>query len=72
MERESRALTPGRLLRFPEVQRMTGLSRSTIWRLERAQAFPRHVRLSPNAVVLTVRHCRRLRKRQALLAPMLS
>ncbi len=50
MERESRAVTSGRLLRFPEVRRMTGLSRSTIWRLERVQAFPRHVRLSPNAV----------------------
>jgi prophage regulatory protein len=29
---------------------MTGLSRSTIWRLERAKTFPRHVRLSANTV----------------------
>ena len=39
-----------RLLRFPAVRHMTGLSRSTIWRLERAQTFPRHVRLSANTV----------------------
>ena len=39
-----------RLLRFPAVRHMTGLSRSTIWRLERAAAFPRHVRLSANTV----------------------
>jgi hypothetical protein len=39
-----------RLLRFPAVPHMTGLSRSTIWRLERAKTFPRHVRLSANTV----------------------
>ena len=39
-----------RLLRFPAVRQMTGLSRSTIWRLERAKTFPRHVRLSANTV----------------------
>jgi prophage regulatory protein len=39
-----------RLLRFPAVRARTGLSRSTIWRLEQTAAFPRHVRLSPNAV----------------------
>ena len=39
-----------RLLRFPAVRLQTGLSRSTIWRLERAGDFPRHIRLSPNAV----------------------
>lgn len=39
-----------RLLRFPAVRHMTGLSRSTIWRLERAKMFPRHVRLSANTV----------------------
>ena len=39
-----------RLLRFPAVRLRTGLSRSTIWRLERAGDFPRHIRLSPNAV----------------------
>lgn len=39
-----------RLLRFPAVRERTGLSRSTIWRLERVGAFPRHRRISANAV----------------------
>ena len=39
-----------KLLRFPAVRERTGLSRSTIWRLERQGAFPRHHRISPNAV----------------------
>jgi predicted DNA-binding transcriptional regulator AlpA len=29
---------------------MTGLSRSTIWRLERRGEFPRHHRIAPNVV----------------------
>ena len=41
---------PLRLLRFPAVRARTGLSRSTIWRLERQGAFPRHHRISANAV----------------------
>jgi prophage regulatory protein len=32
------------------VRARTGLSRSTIWRLERQGAFPRHRRISRNAV----------------------
>lgn len=39
-----------RLLRFKAVQERTGLSRSTIWRLEQRGAFPRHRRISTNAV----------------------
>jgi prophage regulatory protein len=39
-----------RFLRFPAVRARTGLSRSTIWRLERQGAFPRHRRISRNAV----------------------
>lgn len=39
-----------RLLRFPAIRERTGLSRSTIWRLERRGAFPRHRRISANAV----------------------
>jgi prophage regulatory protein len=39
-----------RLLRFPDVRRCTGLSRSTIWRLERRGDFPKHRRISANAV----------------------
>jgi prophage regulatory protein len=39
-----------RLLRFPAVRDRTGLSRSTIWRLERQGTFPKHHRISANAV----------------------
>ena len=39
-----------KLLRFPMVRERTGLSRSTIWRLERCGDFPKHRRISANAV----------------------
>jgi len=38
------------ILRFPQVKGMTGLSRTTIWRLEQSGDFPKRVQLSPNAV----------------------
>ena len=41
---------PLRFLRFTTIRERTGLSRSTIWRLERRGAFPRHRRISTNAV----------------------
>ena len=41
---------PLKFLRFDAVRDRTGLSRSTIWRLERRGEFPRHRRISPNAV----------------------
>ena len=41
---------PLKLLRFPAIRERTGLSRSTIWRLERRGAFPKHRRLSANTV----------------------
>jgi prophage regulatory protein len=44
------AVPPARLLRFPTVRERTGLSRSTIWRLERRGEFPRHRRISANVV----------------------
>jgi len=43
-------MTPTKLLRFPDVRERTGLSRSTIWRLERRGEFPRHRRVSANTV----------------------
>lgn len=43
-------MPPLRLLRFPEVRRRTGLSRSTVWRLERKGEFPAHCRISAGAV----------------------
>ena len=42
--------SPVRLLRFAVVRERTGLSRSTIWRLERRGEFPQHRQLSANAV----------------------
>ena len=39
-----------KLLRFPVVRERTGLSRSTIWRLERRGEFPKHHRIAPNIV----------------------
>ena len=41
---------PLKLLRFEAVQERIGLSRSTIWRLERRGQFPKHRRISANAV----------------------
>ena len=39
-----------RFIREPEVHRITGLSRTTRWRLERRGEFPRRVAISLNAV----------------------
>src|SRR5689334_4330805 len=49
-EREATITAVPRLLRFPDVRNRTGLSRSTIWRLEQNGGFPRHRRISANAV----------------------
>jgi prophage regulatory protein len=38
------------ILREPEVKRLTGLSRTTRWRLERKGGFPQRRQLSENAV----------------------
>ena len=39
-----------RAMRFPEVRAKVGLSRTSIWRLERAGLFPKRRRLSSNTV----------------------
>lgn len=39
-----------RIIRAEEVQSMTGLSRTTIWRMENKQEFPRRVSLGANCV----------------------
>jgi prophage regulatory protein len=39
-----------RYVRAPELTRKTGLSLSTIWRLERDKQFPRRRALGPNSV----------------------
>jgi prophage regulatory protein len=41
---------PLKFIRFTAVRERTGLSRSTIWRLQRVGAFPKHHRISSNAV----------------------
>ena len=38
------------IYRTNEVLRLTGLSRSTLWRMERDGRFPRKLRLGPNSV----------------------
>lgn len=38
------------IYRFPDVKTATGLSRCTIWRLEKAGTFPQRVTLSANTV----------------------
>ena len=43
-------LVPLKFLRFATVRDRTGLSRSTVWRLERRGDFPKHRRISPNTV----------------------
>jgi len=39
-----------RLLRFNEVKALVGLSRTTIWRLEKAGLFPMRVKAGENSV----------------------
>jgi prophage regulatory protein len=41
---------PLRLLRCREVERRTGLSRSSIWRLEHRGLFPKRIQVSVNVV----------------------
>jgi prophage regulatory protein len=48
--RDTLALLPLKLLRFTDVRERTGLSRSTVWRLERRGAFPKHIKVSANIV----------------------
>ncbi len=39
-----------KVLKYPEVRTQVGLSRTTLWRAERAGKFPRRLRLGPNSV----------------------
>ena len=39
-----------RFIREDEVRRITGLSRTTRWRLEREGYFPKRRRITPNAI----------------------
>ena len=42
--------TPDRIIRAKEVQNITGLSRTTLWRLEQKDAFPKRVSLGGQSV----------------------
>lgn len=46
----SASVGPPRILRVEQVQDRTGLSRTTIWRLEQRNQFPRHCRISARAI----------------------
>ena len=39
-----------RILRVPDIRHLTGLSRSTIWRLEKEGHFPKRLSLGQRAV----------------------
>jgi prophage regulatory protein len=43
-------VTLDRVLRWPEVAEVTGLSRSTIWRLTKAGRFPKPIHPTPTTV----------------------
>ena len=40
---------PDRFIREPEEKHITGLSRTTRWRLERAGKYPKRIQISENA-----------------------
>lgn len=42
--------TSDRIMRWPEVRRATGLSRTTAWRMAKAGQFPQNVNISPSMV----------------------
>jgi len=42
--------TPPTILRMPEVMRIVGMSRPSLYRMMKAGTFPQQVRLSPGAV----------------------
>lgn len=52
-------VTDVRVLRWPEIQKLTGLSRSTIWRLEKVGRFPRRFKIASKAVGWTAGDVRR-------------
>lgn len=47
---EAREEAAMRAMRFPEVRVRVGLSRTSVWRLERRGVFPRRRRLGANSV----------------------
>jgi prophage regulatory protein len=54
-QRQGPAPDPDRLLRKQDVVKLTGVSSTTIWRLERKSEFPGRVQLSPKVVAWRAR-----------------
>ncbi len=50
MARGSEGQAETRVLRWPQVKRLVGLSKSTVWRMERGGSFPRRRQLAVRAV----------------------
>jgi len=58
---------PDRLIGITELCRITSLSRTTIWRLERAGNFPRRRKIAPNRVGWIFREAQTwIREREAI------
>ncbi len=38
------------ILRWPQVAKLTNLSRTTIWRMEKEGTFPKRVKIGPHSV----------------------
>lgn len=47
-ELSNKPKVPLRILRFPDIQEICGLSRTTVWRLIKARQFPVPLVLAPN------------------------
>ncbi len=43
-------MTETRVMRWPEVREKTGLTRTTVWRMEREGRFPGRIKISTNAM----------------------
>lgn len=42
-------MSENRIIRLPELQKMVGLSNSTIWRKEQVNSFPKRIKISSRA-----------------------
>lgn len=49
-EKNRRPLFANEMLRYPRIHELTGASRTTLWRWERAGLWPRRVQLGPRGV----------------------
>jgi len=69
---EGESMAEARVLRWPQVQRLVGLSKSTVWRMEREGNFPRRRQLAVRAVGWDARELEKwveTRKKGALAQP---